>query len=147
MIQRTIYVSDARPGFSNADLNQVLDASRRNNARRGLTGLLILHEGRFFQVLEGPRAAVQARYARILGDQRHRNIHVVHDGPAERRAFGQWKMGFRQPADLDPALRDSVMSVYDLVPRDSDARGDDERVRREVRSFLAGFQRLVRTQG
>ena len=129
MIHRIIYISDARPGFSEADLKQVLAVSRRNNARAGLSGLLIVHEGRFFQVLEGERATVQARYARILRDPRHRNLSVVQDGPAKERAFGQWKMGFRQPGDLDPSLRDSVLSICDLVPPNSPARGRDERVR------------------
>lgn len=147
MIHRTIYISDARPGFSDADLNQVLAVSRRNNARSGLTGLLILNEGRFFQVLEGAQANVRTRYARILKDPRHQNVSVVQDGPAQERAFGRWKMGFRQPGDLDPALRDSVLSLYDLVPPNSPERGGDREVRLEVRNFLAGFQRLVRTRG
>ena len=147
MIHRTIYMSDARPGFSEDDLKQVLAVSRRNNARAGLSGLLIFHEGRFFQVLEGEPAALQPRYARILQDPRHQNVSVVQDGPAQERAFGRWKMGFRRPGDLDASLRDSVLSIYDLVPPTSPERGRDERVRREVRSFLAGYRHLVRTRG
>ena len=147
MINRKIYISAAAPGFSRADLNNLLAVSRRNNAAAGLTGLLIFHQGRFFQILEGARASVGACYARIERDTRHTGLVLVENGSAQARAFDRWKMGFAHPGSLDPKLRDSILSIYDLVPPDSEGRGTDRRTRVAVRDFLAQFQVLSRARG
>jgi hypothetical protein len=46
-------------------IRQILETSRRNNARDGLSGLLLLGGRRFLQVLEGPKDALDQAYARI----------------------------------------------------------------------------------
>ena len=44
----------------------------------------------FAQVLEGPQAVVEARYARIKADSRHEAVRVNKAAPAPRRRFGKW---------------------------------------------------------
>jgi hypothetical protein len=142
MLFRRIYVSLAAPELDDRNLDDILAASRRNNADAGVTGLLVLYQGRFFQVLEGPRAGVVTCYDRIACDPRHRDMRLIHEAPDHDRAFAQWRMGFSRPDSLRPDLRAAVVSLFDLVPPDSPARGQDDRVRREVRAFLAGMRHL-----
>ncbi|WP_101068218.1 BLUF domain-containing protein [Roseovarius salinarum] len=142
MFFRRIYTSTAAPGTGEHAVGDILRRSRRNNAAAGLTGLLVFHQGRFFQVLEGPRPAVLACYGRISGDPRHGKMRLLDEGPAQQRAFGDWQMGYGRPQDLPAAQRDGVIAILDLVPPDSAARGADVQVRRAVRDFLSGFRHL-----
>jgi hypothetical protein len=59
---------------------------------------LLLHtdDGRFLQVLEGPKTAVRHLfYHVILSDTRHFHCHVISEGLCFRRNFSDWTMGCR----------------------------------------------------
>ncbi|WP_101068217.1 BLUF domain-containing protein [Roseovarius salinarum] len=142
MLFRRIYVSQAAPGVGEQCIARILAQSRRNNQAAGLTGLLIFHEGRFFQVLEGRAPDVLACCARIAEDPRHTDMQILQEGRVTTRAFAGWKMGYGWPQALPDARCDGVIPLHDLVPPDSPARGADGQVRRAVRDFLAGFRHL-----
>jgi hypothetical protein len=90
-LTQLIYTS--RPfGFDAAVLDNILLAARENNARRGLTGALICRADLFMQLLEGPREAVTATLARILRDDRHVDVAIMHCGDATERLFPDWTM-------------------------------------------------------
>ncbi|MBR0551991.1 BLUF domain-containing protein [Stakelama marina] len=92
-----VYVSTATRHVSAVDVADILDVSRRNNRRDGLTGLLYSDCNRFLQVLEGPKEAVEAAVARIGEDSRHRAIVILSRRTIEQREFGDWDMAHRQP--------------------------------------------------
>ncbi len=90
-LTQLIYTS--RPfGFDEATLDDILLAARVNNARRGVTGSLICRADMFMQLLEGPRDAVTATLARILLDDRHVDVAVVHCADVPERLFPDWTM-------------------------------------------------------
>jgi hypothetical protein len=90
-LSQLIYTS--RPfGFDATVLDDILLAARVNNARHGITGALICRADLFMQFLEGPRAAVTATLGRILRDDRHVELAVVHCGDADERLFPDWTM-------------------------------------------------------
>jgi len=89
-----VYRSKARPGLVDADIQQILDTSRRNNAGTGLSGMLLYGRGRFIQLLEGPGPAVDRTYRRILSDPRHNDVVLIYDRSGEPRRFTDWVMGF-----------------------------------------------------
>lgn len=76
-------------------MKSILTASRRNNASDAITGLLMFNGKRFMQVLEGPPEAVQATFARICGDRRHRAPVLLSQTAVSHREFGDWSMGYR----------------------------------------------------
>ena len=90
------YISTSRQPVDRALLDDILAASRRNNQRCGVTGLLVSGGKRFLQVLEGPDQAVLATYARIQNDPRHFAFVSLATKPIEERAFGQWSMAFHE---------------------------------------------------
>lgn len=139
---RLIYLSEATAPVSASDLRSILETSRRNNSARSITGVLIYLDRLFFQVLEGPESQVKAVYRTISQDQRHGNFRIVSTGPALSRAFPNWSMGYASPETLGAQAKDSVFAIRDLVPRDSQYRGDDPAVRHAVRRFLAQFDTL-----
>lgn len=77
-----------------AEVRQILAASQRNNQAVGVTGALMFNAGAFAQVLEGPRAGVEATFERIQRDLRHSDVTVLQCGPAESRGFANWSMAF-----------------------------------------------------
>lgn len=90
-----IYCSAAvNPVLTRADLADLLAKARTKNASLGVTGMLLFHDGVFFQVLEGDRPTVEALYATIEADARHRRVTRLIIEPIEERAFAEWTMGF-----------------------------------------------------
>jgi hypothetical protein len=65
----------------NANLARILMQSRKNNPPQGLVGALYYADGCFFQVLEGPRAAVDALYAKLHGREVLGRYGVVRFDP------------------------------------------------------------------
>lgn len=63
---RLIYASRAAETFKPREVSIILAASQRNNPPLGVTGLLFLGNGFFFQCLEGSRTAVNKIYNKIL---------------------------------------------------------------------------------
>ena len=95
---RLVYVSRnaiAVPAGGMAwEIDRILDASQRNNARAGVTGALIFNDGVFGQVLEGPRDAVEETFERIQLDDRHSDVTLLDIATVGLRSFGAWTMGF-----------------------------------------------------
>lgn len=90
-LMQLIYVS--RPfGFDEATLDDILLVARSRNPAAGLTGALICRRDLFMQMLEGPREAVTATFRRILNDDRHIEVTLVHAGATEARLFPNWAM-------------------------------------------------------
>ncbi len=86
-------IYSSRPfGFDEAALNGILMTARRNNPRDGITGALICRHDLYLQLLEGPRAAVEARYQSIRRDDRHLEVVERFSRPAEERLFPNWAM-------------------------------------------------------
>ena len=97
-LYRVLYYSRVHmPGPSaaaDAEIHRILVASRRNNARAGVTGGLLFSDGCFAQVLEGPIEAVTETFERIQCDSRHRDVTVLEAGRVRARRFPSWSMGF-----------------------------------------------------
>lgn len=96
-----VYVSTAVRSFSRAELVALLAKSRENNARRGITGMLLYKDGNFMQALEGEETVVRRLCAAIGADPRHKGLMVVDEGFEAARQFGDWSMGFRDLNDPD----------------------------------------------
>ena len=106
-----------------AAVAEVLATSRRNNARVGVTGALLFNGGSFAQVLEGPRAAVEATFERIQRDARHSDVSVLQCEPVTERGFPHWSMSFIGHSARGRALWDDIASRtgFDLARIEGDA--------------------------
>lgn len=82
--------------FSNEEIIDIINVSRVNNARLGVTGLLIYHEGSIIQILESEKEVLYTLYNKIIKDTRHKAIIKVLDFSITERNFREWSMGFKQ---------------------------------------------------
>jgi hypothetical protein len=86
-------IYSSRPfGFDDASLNGILLTARRNNARDEITGALICRHDLYLQLLEGPKAVVEARYLAIARDNRHLEVVKRVARPVTDRMFPSWAM-------------------------------------------------------
>lgn len=90
-LTRLIYASrHDRPSVETID--RILQTSRANNVRTGITGALVIGEHHFLQLLEGDRPAVAQCFMRIMSDNRHHDIQIIGCGDAAQRSFTEWSM-------------------------------------------------------
>jgi hypothetical protein len=74
-------------------LSAILNVSRRNNRRDGLTGYLVSDGSWFLQILEGDHEKVMAALVRIRFDQRHSDVQVINTREIRTRSLPHWSMG------------------------------------------------------
>ena len=89
-----VYISAFGLNVRPADIDDILAASRLNNERDGITGMLIADGQRFLQVLEGDRQLVLDAFRRIEADDRHFGILTLSRRDLRRREFGAWEMAY-----------------------------------------------------
>ena len=113
-MHKLVYISTSRQGLSAADLADILTVARENNARDGITGLLMLYQRQFFQVLEGDEEKVHACLERIEDDLRHTGVTVLMDEPTDTRQFPDWDMGTVNIGDFTELMQASLIDLMQL---------------------------------
>ena len=121
MLIQLTYASRISKTLAPDDLPSILAASKRNNARVGITGALCLANGIFLQQLEGDRTAVSLLYHRILLDPRHRDPAILDFSEITSRKFTQWSMGSLSSLDSNRAIylkysRSASFDPYTMSP-------------------------------
>ncbi len=90
------YLSRATAPLSPERLLSLLLQSRRNNAARGITGMLLYGNETFLQVIEGEDAAVDALVERIGADSRHSGVKILTRKAVSGRQYSDWSMSFER---------------------------------------------------
>jgi hypothetical protein len=96
-------------------VEDILLQSVRNNRRDGLSGFLLCDGAHFAQVLEGPRALVEACFARICGDGRHQQVRLKVHGEEGGPYFPRWSMCGLYLSSLDDALLGPAHIDFNLL--------------------------------
>jgi hypothetical protein len=111
MLVRLIYVSRCAASSAEeleATLAAVQSVAIPRNRAADVTGVLIVHGGRYLQALEGPEEAVREIYAAIARDPRHATPVILSEDPIETRLFGRWSLGCRIASALDAAALNAL---------------------------------------
>lgn len=118
-LKRIKYVSRFAREMTVAELDALVAKAAEKNRALGITGILATTGGLFYQVIEGPTAAIDSLYATIAADGRHVDVLVlgVEEGVAQRH-FPQWQMhrvDLASPTEpqLEP-LRELLATVVEL---------------------------------
>ncbi len=98
-MRRIVYCSQATADVSPDELIALLEVTRSNNERAGLSGMLLYSSQSFLQVLEGDADAIETTYDRIRGDDRHGNLRKLCDDTVDTALFPDWTMGFEHVDD------------------------------------------------
>jgi len=104
MLVRLLYASRAAGPLAPPVVESILDQSRRNNPRLGISGMLCYFDDTFIQVLEGGRDAVCDLFNALVRDDRHKAVRILTFEEIGERRFGGWTMGAVNMAKVNPSL-------------------------------------------
>lgn len=90
MLTRAIYVSEAvgQAGATALSMAEILGVAIRNNRTRNITGVLLFHEGRFLQAIEGAAPDVERLLNQLRQDERHERMRMLFHAAVPARRFG-----------------------------------------------------------
>ncbi|UTA47691.1 BLUF domain-containing protein [Simiduia sp. 21SJ11W-1] len=100
LLTRLVYTSTISSAFTSDDLEKILEISRKNNPKKGITGMLFFNQKYFLQCLEGSRQEVNATYHKLAKDARHTNIIILDYKEVDFREFSAWSMGYLPESSL-----------------------------------------------
>lgn len=93
MLKRIKYASRQEVPMDRAAIDALVAKASASNAAVGVTGALMVTGTVFFQILEGPTAAVDALFAKIAADPRHTDVVCLSEQDGrEMRLFPEWGM-------------------------------------------------------
>jgi len=100
-----VYTSAARKDINAEQIRSLLQSSRHNNQKSGITGMLVYGHRHFIQLLEGQQDNVMHLYQNICADQRHDRVVLQLTRLGRNRFFNNWDMGYQfldvtKPLDL-----------------------------------------------
>jgi len=101
MLFTLTYVSRETVRLSPDELGLLARTSARENARLGVTGVLLYADGYFLQRLEGPKGDLLALYRRIQRDPRHDVLLLTDVQDLPERLFDGWGMALVDARTLD----------------------------------------------
>ena len=104
MLVRLLYASRSAAPLTASLVDSLLEKSRANNPRQGITGILCFSEDLFIKVLEGGRDEVCELFNAIVRDDRHRNVRILIYEEIRERRFGGWTMGQVNIARVNASL-------------------------------------------
>jgi hypothetical protein len=112
-MKRIRYVSRFTRPLTAEEIDEISVEAEEHNARRQITGMMMASGGLFYQVIEGPSAAIDELFRNILHDFRHTDILVLDvEEDVEAREFPDWSMG---TVNLDAESHVRLMPIKALV--------------------------------
>lgn len=124
------YVSVALPDLDPIVLSKIIVQSRGFNESNGITGVLLYDGHRFYQYIEGPKAALDDARLRIEQSRHHSDIEVLLEGtPRTPGAFPGWSLGYllldepahQMHAFVMPADHAALVAAFSALASKSDA--------------------------
>lgn len=122
-IFRLTYLSQPVTPFTDEDFDDIESKSIAANNARDVTGLLIVHDDRILQILEGREEAVRSLYAKIEADRRHTITKLVSTVEDEERLLLTWSMVVRKMTGMPEEISAQYIELYDELLQ---AEGESE---------------------
>jgi hypothetical protein len=92
-MKRIKYISKFNKEMTVNEINQLTEKSRKNNAEKDITGILMTSGQVFFQIIEGPEKAINDLWDDIISDFRHTDIILLKsENGSFDRLFPDWSM-------------------------------------------------------
>lgn len=117
-----VYTSELASDEDNVNklLADVVAKSKINNPRRGISGLLFYHNGRFLQIIEGEQDALEQLMAILQQDPRHTDIVRIIDENIYQRSFAQWNMDSLNLSPDETIDVKELQIIRDVIKRNMD---------------------------
>jgi len=132
-----IYASIATKPLTEEALKELVTTCRANNARLGITGLLLYKNESFLQALEGEEGKTARLFEKIRLDRRHDGLVMLRRRPVDERSFPDWAMGY---VFVPERRQESLAGFLDFlrVRKFPELIGDTVLTDRIINSFKGG---------
>ncbi len=111
-IDQILYCSLTNAPTNEAALEALTQNAAHMNRMDHITGMLMYADGVFVQLIEGPREALNALWARLLKDKRHKAVvQLYHRREVESRACEGWGMQLVERDMLHAIIHEAKMEV------------------------------------
>ena len=138
-LHRMVYISDRSAFCSDDDIQNILQASRKNNPQQNITGLLLHTDMRFLQILEGTQDQIKSTYDRIQKDKRHKNSVIKYFEPVKERYFSDWHMGSKnisnEELDFDTTISPQEKAIFQKMLSGERSSYEDKSLK-ELKTFM-----------
>lgn len=86
-VYRIVYTSCPDHTMTEEEALMIFRRGQTNNESQGITGCLILSQGKIAEILEGPREQCMDTFRRITADHRHSAVEVHFSDFVKERSF------------------------------------------------------------
>lgn len=139
-----MYASSASHLLDDDGLTHILSKAQVNNARNGITGILLHSDGNILQLIEGQKDAVDQLFSKIEQDERHCKLLVLYRRNVAARDFPNFKMGFRSTSPESLAME--FPAYTDIVVNRRLPTETMEGLSKRVATFLRVFARTTQLE-
>ncbi|MCA0132432.1 BLUF domain-containing protein [Winogradskyella alexanderae] len=87
------YISNFARDLNKHQISELIETVNCNNIRENITGILIIRNKQFFQILEGENRVINQMYKKIRSDKRHSTIIKLLDITIDGRIFSDYNSG------------------------------------------------------
>jgi hypothetical protein len=123
---------------------EILRVARRNNARSGLTGVLLFDGANFLQAIEGEIGHLERIWESIACDQRHEDIELIEFEPIAERDYQAMPMVYIEGLSAEHDTLRHILSAL-TAPRNAEEgdikSGDFEAGNAEARDIALSHAR------
>lgn len=109
-LRSLVYCSEAVPGLTLDQIDDLARDAAAHNLIAGVTGVLLCDGNRFLQYIEGPDDGMALVYSRILNSRSHREIIELGNSRGSVRRFPYWSMRWL-PVE-EPEFRIAALSDW-----------------------------------
>jgi hypothetical protein len=139
---RLTYISERAAPLTDDEVVELALAANRANRKNDITGCLWFGSSRFFQVLEGPRAAIDTLFARIQRDQRHTEVRLLSYALLDTRTFSRWGLAHLKHDD-DESMSDLIHQYAGVVPHPSRDKQEHSTLRQLIECFASTLRQRM----
>jgi hypothetical protein len=116
VLKRVSYISKFSRPLTGDQIEQLAGDAAERNRELGVTGMLMSSGGIFYQVLEGPREAVNTLFLKIAADTRHKDVLVLNaQEDIEDRQFPSWAMKKVNLDEMTVSRLEPIKALMDAI--------------------------------
>lgn len=115
-MKRIMYISTTTRKLTDEEVEAIGRKSTVNNAKVGVTGVLLSANEFFFQILEGEEEDVEGVMERIRKDPRHQGLLILKaEYEVTHRLFGNWSMNTVRLDGMSDMLMQAVRIMLENI--------------------------------
>jgi class 3 adenylate cyclase len=102
--------------LSAEEIRGIGEIAQRNNARDGITGVLICCSGVFFQTIEGEDTKIEYLFEKIRKDSRHTDLLCLKtENDIPQRQYPKWSMKTQNLDENTDVLMQPIRSLFQVL--------------------------------